>query len=157
MNRVPADLARNTSIATASSTSEPCMNHFQVAAGILLNAAGEVLITERLCDGPFNGLWEFPGGKIDSGESPPDALRRELREELDIDATAVESFMSLSHTYPDRSVDLEFFFVTHWDGVPRGVEGQGVRWVAIDALNPEELLPADAPLVEALRRQQILS
>jgi 8-oxo-dGTP diphosphatase len=54
-------------------------------------------------------------------------------------------------------VDLEFFFVTHWDGVPRGVEGQGVRWVAIDALNPEELLPADAPLVEALRRQQILS
>ena len=126
------------------------MNHFHVAAGILRNAAGEVLITERLCDGPFNGLWEFPGGKIDVDERSPAALQRELREELGIEVTALEPFMNLSHEYVDRSVDLEFFFVSAWTGEPRGLEGQGLRWVSIEALNPDELLPADAPIVTAL-------
>ena len=126
------------------------MSHFHVAAGILRNAAGAVLITERLCDGPYNGLWEFPGGKVRTGESPAAALRRELREELGIDVDAVEPFMNLSHDYPDRSVDLEFFLVTDWRGEPSGIEGQGIRWIDIAELNVDELLPADAPLVAAL-------
>jgi 8-oxo-dGTP diphosphatase len=129
------------------------MTHFHVAAGILCNAAGEVLIAERICEGPFNGLWEFPGGKIDAGESALMALRRELREELGIATTSAEKFISLSHQYADRSVDLEFFLVTEWDGIPRGVEGQGLRWVALGDLNADELLPADAPLVDALKNR----
>ncbi len=129
------------------------MIHLHVAAGILRNIVGEVLITERLCDGPLNGLWEFPGGKIDDGESPLVALQRELREELGIDATVVAPFMNLSHVYPDRSVDLEFFLVTDWDGEPKGLEGQGLRWVDVDALNVSELLPSDAPLLNALQNK----
>lgn len=129
------------------------MTQIHVAAGILRNTAGEVLIAERLCEGPFNGLWEFPGGKIDAGETAPIALRRELREELGIEATAVESFMGFSHEYPDRSVALEFFLITDWDGDPEGLEGQNLRWVAICDLNADELLPADAPLVDALQNR----
>lgn len=127
------------------------MSRFHVAAGVLRNASGDVLITERLCDGPFNGLWEFPGGKIHVDESSLTALQRELREELGIEVTAAEPFVNLSHEYADRSVDLEFFLVSGWIGEPQGLEGQGIRWIAIDAINPDELLPADAPLVTALQ------
>ena len=126
------------------------MNHFHVAAGILHDSAGRVLITERLCDGPFDGLWEFPGGKISDGESVVEALKRELAEELGIETIALRPFMELHHEYPDRIVDLEFFLVSEWRGEPAGLEGQGLRWVAIDELDEAELLPADAPVVERL-------
>jgi 8-oxo-dGTP diphosphatase len=131
------------------------VNHFRVAAGILHDGDGRVLITERLCDGPFDGLWEFPGGKISADESAGEALRRELEEELGIEATDLRPFMELHHEYPDRIVDLEFFLVSAWNGEPQGLEGQGVRWLAAADLDPGELLPADAPVVAAL--QQILS
>jgi 8-oxo-dGTP diphosphatase len=156
MSRVRAVLAKNISNATADLVrSNAHMSHFHVAAGILRNAAGEVLIAERLCDGPFNGLWEFPGGKIDGDESSDDALRRELHEELGIEVTAVEPFMNLSHEYADRTVDLEFFLVTNWRGDPDGLEGQGLRWVSVAQLNADELLPADAPLVQALQSSKL--
>jgi 8-oxo-dGTP diphosphatase len=105
-----------------------------------------------LCDGPFNGLWEFPGGKIAAGESPSDALRRELAEELGIGVTASQPFMQLHHAYPDRSVDLEFFLVTAWQGEPTGLEGQQHRWVDAIDLDADELLPADASVVSELQR-----
>ena len=127
------------------------VKHFHVAAGILRDAAGRVLIAERLCDGSLNGLWEFPGGKIDPGETAVAALERELAEELGIDVTASRPFMDLRHDYPDYSVKLEFFLVTGWQGEPKGLEGQQLRWVDTADLNAEELLPADAPLVTALR------
>jgi 8-oxo-dGTP diphosphatase len=127
------------------------MNHFHVAAGILRDSAGRVLITERLCDGPFDGLWEFPGGKIADGERAADALRRELAEELGIDVVASEPYLDLHHKYPDRAVYLEFFLVTAWTGEPTGLEGQGLRWVSPPDLDPKMLLPADAPVVEALQ------
>ena len=131
------------------------MNHFHVAAGILHDSAGRVLITERRCDGPFDGLWEFPGGKISGDESSGEALKRELEEELGIEVTDLSPFMELHHEYPDRIVDLEFFLVSGWNGEPRGLEGQGVRWLPATELDSGELLPADAPVVAAL--QQILS
>jgi 8-oxo-dGTP diphosphatase len=128
------------------------MNHFHVAAGILRDAEGRVLISERVCDGPFDGLWEFPGGKIASGETAADALKRELAEELGIAVTAAQPFMELHHDYPDRTVDLEFFLVSDWQGEPAGLEGQGVRWLQVDELDHDELLPADKPVIEALSK-----
>jgi 8-oxo-dGTP diphosphatase len=126
------------------------LNHFHVAAGILHDAGGRVLITERLCDGPFDGLWEFPGGKIGGDESPGEALKRELAEELGIEVTDLRPFMELHHEYPDRIVDLEFFVVSAWNGEPEGLEGQGLRWVSINELDEAELLPADGPVVARL-------
>jgi 8-oxo-dGTP diphosphatase len=125
----------------------------QVAAGILRNSVGEVLITERIEAGPFQGLWEFPGGKIAAGESAEMALCRELREELGIEVLAQQHFQFIAHNYPDRTVELDFFFVDDWRGEPAGLEGQGLRWVSVSQLNAAELLPADAPLIEALREQ----
>ena len=128
------------------------MKHLHVAAGIIRDATGRVLIAERRCNGPLNGLWEFPGGKIGSGESAAQALQRELAEELGIDVIASRPFMELRHTYPDCTVELEFFLVTDWRGEPKGLEGQQIRWVDTSDLNADELLPADVPLVTALRK-----
>jgi len=127
------------------------MNQLSVAAGILRDSSGRILIAERLCDGPFNGLWEFPGGKIASDETSTQALNRELAEELGIEVTTSRPFMALHHEYPDRTVDIEFFVVTSWKGEPAGLEGQGLRWLLPSDLNPNLLLPADIPVLEALQ------
>ena len=128
------------------------MKHFDVAAGILCDSTGRVLITERLGDGPFHGLWEFPGGKIAPGESAYDALSRELTEELGIEVTACSSFMNLRHEYEDRLVTIEFFLVSEWERDPAGREGQALRWVPRERLDAEKLLPADVPVVAALQQ-----
>jgi 8-oxo-dGTP diphosphatase len=127
------------------------MQHFHVAAGILRNTGGQVLITERIEAGPYRDLWEFPGGKIHAGETALVALKRELLEEIGIKATTVEPFMNLTHEYPDRTVELEFFDVTEWSGVPTGLEGQQIRWVNISDLRANELLPADIAVVKELQ------
>jgi 8-oxo-dGTP diphosphatase len=129
------------------------VNHFHVAAGILCDAEGRVLIAERLGGGPFQGLWEFPGGKIGDGESAAEALSRELAEELGIEVIACASFMRLRHEYDDRIVSIEFFIVSDWVCEPVGREGQALRWVPRERLDAGELLPADVPVVEALQRQ----
>jgi 8-oxo-dGTP diphosphatase len=127
------------------------MNRFQVVAGILRAGDGRVLLAERLRDGPFAGLWEFPGGKLAAGESAGAALRRELAEELGIAVDEAAPFMALQHEYPDRVVDLEFFLVSAWCGEPEGREGQRLRWVLPVDIDAAELLPADAPVVRKLR------
>ena len=129
------------------------MNHFDVAAGILCDAQGRILIAERLGGGPFQGLWEFPGGKIDRGETAPQALSRELAEELGIEVTVCSSFMNLRHEYDDRVVTIEFFIVSEWNSDPVGREGQELRWVPTEQLDSSELLPADVPVIEALQQR----
>lgn len=127
------------------------MDHFDVAAGILCDSAGRILIAERLGGGPFQGLWEFPGGKIVAGETAPQALCRELAEELGIEVTECASFMNLRHEYDDRVVTIEFFIVSNWNSDPVGREGQSLRWVRREKLDASQLLPADVPVVEALQ------
>lgn len=114
------------------------------------DASGRVLIAERVGGGPFQGMWEFPGGKIGDGESPEQALARELSEELGIELGAAEHFMHLEHDYPDRSVSIHFFLVSGWQNEPAGLEGQGLRWVVPASLYNVNILPADVPVIEAL-------
>ena len=129
------------------------INHFNVAAGILCDAEGRILIAERLGGGPFHGLWEFPGGKIGADETSAQALSRELAEELGIEVTVCTPFMNLRHEYDDRVVTIEFFIVSAWNSDPVGREGQALRWVAKEELGAVPLLPADEPVIEALRQQ----
>ena len=153
MNRVRVARERNSNNATAN-LADPVasVTHLHVAAGILRDKAVRVLISERLCDGPFHGLWEFPGGKIGPGETSTQALCRELIEEIGVDVTQSQPLMSLNHEYPDRTVDIEFFLINDWHHEPIGREGQRLRWVDIALLDAEKLLPADLPVVEAIKK-----
>ncbi len=98
-------------------------------------------------------FWEFPGGKVMAGESSAAALQRELDEELGIQITAFDHFFKLQHDYPDIQVAISFFIVGEWQGIPYGREGQSLQWVDCAALDKSKLLPADEPLIAALRRR----
>lgn len=129
----------------------PELTRIEVAAGILRDEAGRVLLAERAGDAAFAGLWEFPGGKLDPGERPAEALKRELREELGIEVSTCRHLLSLDHDYPDRAVRLHFYLVEQWGGPVRAATGQRLRWTPLDAVEASELLPADAPVIDALR------
>jgi 8-oxo-dGTP diphosphatase len=123
-----------------------------VAAGILRDADNRVLLAERLGDPTFVGLWEFPGGKIDTGETSGIALKRELREELGIDIVAFQQLLEVQHDYADRRVNIEFFLISHWLGTPSGLQGQELKWVQVELLDEAMLLPADGPVIAALQK-----
>lgn len=123
----------------------------QVVAGILIDKDERVLITERLGDDQFRGMWEFPGGKIVAGESLVQALARELAEEIGVVTNHCEAFMRLEHDYPQRAVCLHFFTIRDWTGEPTGIEGQKIRWVAPSEIDTGMMLAADAPVIAALR------
>ena len=124
-----------------------------VVAGILLDGHGRVLVTERIGDHSFAGLWEFPGGKIEDGEDSLSALGRELGEELGVEIVEQSLFMSLDYDYADRSVSIDFYLIKHWRNTPMGRDGQALMWILPEELAEDSLLPADAPVIEALRRR----
>jgi 8-oxo-dGTP diphosphatase len=123
----------------------------QVVAGILRGLDGRVLLAERKNDQPFNGLWEFPGGKAHAAEAPEPALRRELAEELDVDIAQFELLASVDHDYADRLVHIDFFLVTKWRGEIRAMDGQALRWVLPAEIQESEILPADVTVVDVLK------
>ncbi len=99
------------------------------------------------------GRWEFPGGKVDPGESEAEALVRELREELGIEVTSSFPFMRLAHSYNDRDVKLSMWIVESFVGEPLGLDGQALKWVEPSRLDEEDILEADRPFIEALRER----
>ena len=99
------------------------------------------------------GEWEFPGGKVQAGESPLHALTRELSEELGIVVRRAEPFLRQSHRYPDLRVHLDVWWVLGFEGEARPLESQALRWVAAAELDRLPLLPADAPIVTAIRER----
>ncbi len=134
----------------ASVVAAPNGPYIDVSAGILADEDGRVLITEAVSEGPFQGMWEFPGGKLADGETAESALIRELQEELGIEALKFAPFMLLEHDYPDRSVRLHFFEVKKWHGEPTGNDGQKLRWIMPAEIDTGWLLPADAPVIAKL-------
>lgn len=122
-----------------------------VAAGILTDAHGRLLLMQRLPGKHLAGLWEFPGGKVEEGETVEQALARELDEELGIEVRACASLISLPWHYPGKSVRLHALRVTTWTGEPRAREGHPLRWVRADEMDVAQMPPADAPIVTALR------
>ncbi|HEX7368659.1 MAG TPA: 8-oxo-dGTP diphosphatase MutT [Rhodanobacteraceae bacterium] len=126
-------------------------NAVQVAAGVLCNRRGQVLLMQRLPGKHLAGLWEFPGGKLEPGESVGAALVRELREELGIEATAYAPLASIPWRYPEKAVRLHACRVTAWRGEPTAVEGNPLRWMALDEIEVNAMPAADAPIVAALR------
>jgi len=124
-----------------------------VVACAVLDTDGRVLMSQRPNGKKHAGLWEFPGGKIDSGETPEQALRRELWEELGVEPCerCFQIFSFASHTYEDYHLLMPFYLCRQWDGVARPKEGQVIRWVFPDAIADLDLVPADVPLAIELR------
>jgi 8-oxo-dGTP diphosphatase len=122
----------------------------QVAVAILLRRDGRVLLAQRLLDTPYAGYWEFPGGKLEPGESMRDALLRELDEELGIEVTRAAPWLVQRYAYPHAHVELNFFRVFAWRGEPRGRDGQAIAWQTPGAFDVAPLLPANAAILRAL-------
>jgi 8-oxo-dGTP diphosphatase len=125
-----------------------------VAAGIIADAAGAILITRRPDHAHQGGLWEFPGGKVEVDETVGAALQRELLEELGIIIQVAEPLFLVRHAYPDKTVLLDVWRVTAWRGEPHGREGQPLRWVSPAGLADFAFPAADRPIIAWLRREQ---
>ncbi|MBX6425796.1 MAG: 8-oxo-dGTP diphosphatase MutT [Variibacter sp.] len=123
-----------------------------VAACALVDVDGRVLISQRPANKAMAGLWEFPGGKVEKGERPEDALIRELKEELGI--TVREACLAplafASHSYPDFHLLMPLYVCRRWEGIPTPREGQRLAWVRPNRLRDYAMPPADEPLVAHL-------
>jgi 8-oxo-dGTP diphosphatase len=126
-------------------------NQLKVAVAVIQREDGKILFAERPAGKACAGEWEFPGGKIEAGETPLQALRREIEEELAIHITEARPWITLSHTYPHASVLLHFFIVTGWTGQEHGKEGQRLSWQNLSELTISPLLAANAPVIRALQ------
>jgi 8-oxo-dGTP diphosphatase len=135
----------------AGSSSRPATpGELHVAAGVIRDGEGRVLIAQRTAGRHMAGGWEFPGGKVATGETPLQALIRELREEIGIEVSAARPLVCYRHEYPERVVLLDAWLVTGHAGEPRALEGQPLRWEMPERLLDVGLLEADRPIVEAL-------
>ncbi len=129
---------------------EPQRETVEVAAGVLRDEDGRVLLSRRPDGRHLAGSWEFPGGKVEAGEAPDQALERELAEELGVRIGPSRPLASIRHEYPEKIVRLRLFEVHSFRGTPQGVEGQEIRWVPISGLDAGEMPAADRPLIRLL-------
>ena len=133
----------------SASSSGPVIHVVAAAVG---DTAGRVLIAQLPAGKHMAGGWEFPGGKLEPGEERLVGLARELREELGITLVGTSRpLIRVHHAYPSREVLLDIWVVKRYGGEARGLDGQALRWCTEDELEAAELLPADRPIVRALR------
>ena len=123
-----------------------------IVAAAIIHKDRHILLTKRPSNVHLANLWEFPGGKVEPGESLEAALQRELREELDIEASVIDEFYATTHYYPEKSVELHFFNCAIVSGEPRAIEVAEFRWVKPSDLYVYEFPEADRELVERLAR-----
>jgi 8-oxo-dGTP diphosphatase len=123
-----------------------------VAVGLVLDN-DRVFVAQRDQNAHQGGLWEFPGGKVDAGETVEAALSRELNEELGIFVEYAEPVMQIKHDYKDKVVLLDVWQIIRYQGEPSGCEGQPVKWLTVNALKAEQFPAANRAIVDWLARQ----
>jgi len=128
------------------------MDVVHVAVGVILDDTRRVLVTRRADDAHLGGLWEFPGGKVQTGESVVKALARELREELGIVPRGTEPLLEVRHDYGDKEVLLDVHLVSGFDGTPAGLEGQPLAWLGATELDDYDFPAGNWPIVSAVDR-----
>lgn len=129
----------------------------EVAVGVLLKKNEGILLAQRPEGKPYAGYWEFPGGKIEAGETLFEALKRELSEEIDIQILDAKEFLTIEHDYPHAYVRLHICLVNSWHGEVKGLENQATAWLSLDDIdkfegsNLQPILPATRPILEKLK------
>ena len=143
-------MTRGQSVAATSSSAKPLV---LVAACALVDADGRVLLCQRPQGKTLAGLWEFPGGKLEPGETPEACLIRELKEELDVEVAAacLAPFVFASHSYESFHLLMPLYLCRRWEGAPRALEHSEIRWLRPSRLAELPMPPADEPLVAYLR------
>lgn len=145
---LPRRPAASERLTASADTARP----LHVVAAAVIDAQGRILIAQRPPGKALAGSWEFPGGKVEAGETRVQALARELREELGITLTGhPRPLMRLRHSYDFGDVLIDMWVVTRYSGDPVGLDGQALRWCTHEELAIADLLPADRPVVRALR------
>jgi 8-oxo-dGTP diphosphatase len=129
---------------------ESQLPHKQIGVAVISNEAGEILIDKRKMSGAMGGLWEFPGGKIEAGETIVDCIVREIREELAIEISVGEHLISIEHTYPTIRVTLIAHHCKHISGIPQPIESDEIRWVKIGDLNEYQFPDANVAIIRAI-------
>jgi 8-oxo-dGTP diphosphatase len=126
----------------------------EVAAGILLDSQQRFLMGQRPVGKPYAGYWEFPGGKVEAGESLFQTLQRELQEELGITIHGSVDLMTIEHDYPHAYVRIHVSVIRDWSGEPTGCENQALSWQDLnsDQLSVDPLLPAALPMIQELKQ-----
>lgn len=127
------------------------MKNLRVSAGVLTRDGGEFLLGQRPKGKAFAGYWEFPGGKLEAGETEREALDRELNEELGIEVVEAKLWRVEHAVYPHASIELNFFHVSQWKNDPWGKEGQRIIWETLPLLNARPILPANKVIIEAMK------
>ena len=134
------------------------MKRIQVVAAVIFrfdktlaqSENNHILIARRADHLHQGGLWEFPGGKVEKGETHHQSLVRELQEEINITITSASPMMQISHDYIDKSVTLDIWKVIEFEGNPEGAEGQEIRWVSMDELRNYDFPVANQPILQKL-------
>jgi 8-oxo-dGTP diphosphatase len=126
----------------------------EVAAGILLDSQQHFLMGQRPVGKPYAGYWEFPGGKVEAGETLFQTLQRELQEELGITIHSSVDLMMIEHDYPHAYVRIHVSVIRDWTGEPTGCENQALSWQDLnrDQLTVDPLLPAASPMIQQLKQ-----
>ena len=126
------------------------MKRIEVAVGIITNKRGELLVGQRIVKDRYFEKWEFPGGKLEIKETAKEALTRELKEELGIEVIETQEVITLSHDYSDRQVKLFVQKIISYHGVPKGIEGQALKWVELNDIKNLDMLEGNYQIIDFL-------
>jgi mutator protein MutT len=124
--------------------------HKQIGVAVIWNQSGQILIDKRKVGGALGGLWEFPGGKIEVGETVADCIVREIREELAIEIAIGEHLISIEHTYPTFQITLIVHHCNYISGTPQPIESDEILWVEVSDLNKYEFPEANVAIIRAI-------
>ncbi len=131
------------------------MKTLAVAVGVVLDSVQQVLMTQRPMDKDYGGYWEFPGGKIEVGETPYEALCREFKEEVAMTIEAAKPLIQLQHAYINYAVELDVWLVTQFSGEVLPLEGQAMQWVPLKDIDQVQVLEANHVIIDALKRLKL--
>ena len=123
----------------------------QIGVAVIWNQAGEILIDRRKLGGTMGGLWEFPGGKIEPGETVLECIKREIREELAIEISVGELLILIEHTYPTFHLKAIVHHCQHLGGIPQPIESEEIRWVTVQDLDKYQYPAANSAIIQAIR------